>query len=97
MEHLSRLNTHIDNLIAALRNVQDENAQIRKELAESRAAGVEKDERIQALENSGAEKDHQIRTQQEAMTIKDTQLEELIARIEQVLNSLPQPPAELSN
>jgi len=93
MENLSRLNSHIDNLIAALRNTQEENAQLRNELAESRAAGVEKDGRIQALENSGAEKDQQIRTQEEAMARKDAQLEELIARIEQVLNSLPQPPA----
>ena len=89
MEHLTRLNNHIDTLISTLRNAQDETAQLRSALEESRTAGIEKDDRIRALEIAGTEKDQRILAQDEAMAKKDVQLEELIARIEQVLSALP--------
>ncbi|CAK0781107.1 conserved hypothetical protein [Gammaproteobacteria bacterium] len=89
MENLTRLNTQVDALISALRSAQAETAQLRKDLEETRAAGVEKDARIRTLEAAVEEKDMQILTQEDDMAKKDGQLGELIARIEQVLSALP--------
>jgi len=91
MENLTRLNTQVDTLISALRSAQAETARLRQQLAESRAVGEEKDARIQFLETADEEKGLHILTQEDAISSKDAQLGEMIARIEQVLSTLPQP------
>ena len=92
MEKLTQLNTRVDALLSALRGSQAETVQLRKALEESRAAGVEKDERIRTLMLAGEDKDLQVLTLEEDISKKDAQVEQLIARIEQVLSTLPQSP-----
>ncbi|CAK0744663.1 hypothetical protein CCP3SC5AM1_1240006 [Gammaproteobacteria bacterium] len=91
MENLTRLNSQVDALISALRSAQDETTQLRKELEEDRATGVEKDTYIRSLEIICEEKDYRILTLEDDISKKDDQLEVLVARIEQVLSTLPNP------
>lgn len=89
MEKLIKLNSMVDALISALRNSQAEAHQLRKELEEVRAADKDKQSQISSLEIVCEEKDYRIITLQEELAKKDTQLEDLIKRIEDVLSTLP--------
>lgn len=90
MENLTRLNTQVDALIAALHGIQDENQRLQAELTKSQAAGVEKDENILSLEIAREDQEQRIITLEDTMSKKDAYIEQLIVRIEQILSALPQ-------